>query len=86
MYNLVKYKEIETLYDITDEGQFMIINFVKSFCQRYHIGPKIDIISRCKPFSNPKYPNYIKLCQGYFDVELHLPMSKLTVHILNYLE
>lgn len=34
MYNRVKYKEIETLHDISHEGQLMTMNSIKSF--HYH--------------------------------------------------
>lgn len=71
---------------MTDESQTYVNNSVKSFHQRYHLGPKIDIISRCEPFSNPHYLDCIRVCQGYLDVDLCLPMSALIVWILNYLE
>lgn len=83
MYNLVKYKEIEKLDDTTHKGRFMTRIFVKFFHQGYHIGPKIDIIKKCKPFFEPRYPYYIRIYQGYFDDGIRLPLSELTVHILN---
>lgn len=54
--------------------------------KRNHISSKIDIILRCKPFPNPHCLDYIWVCQGYFDVGLHLPTSALVVQILNYIE
>lgn len=86
MYNFMKYKEIEALNDISHERQLMARNIVKSFHQWYNIKPKIDIITKCEPFSNPWYPNCISICQGYFDIGLCLSMRKLFKFILNYLE
>lgn len=82
MYNLVKYKKINTLDDINTKGRLMIQNSIKSFHQGYNVRLIIDIVTKCEPFSNPRYPDYIRVCCRSFDVGLHIPMSELTVRVL----
>lgn len=44
MYNTVKHKDIKKLDHMTDESRAFVRSSVKLFPQRYHLGPKIDII------------------------------------------
>lgn len=86
MYNLEKFPDIRTLDDVSDEGQLIMRKSVRSSTRDIYIGKMINIITRCEAFSNQKFPGCIRLCHGYFDAGLCLPMSELIIRILNYLQ